>query len=152
MFRGYNAVSIDAKGRLAVPARFRELLGAAGVGTLVMTISPWDRCLWLYPLPEWEALDSQLQALPSADTVARMTKRVVLGHATDCPLDGQGRILMPHELQELVGIDRRIVVMGQGNKLELWDEATWKTQRTEYLQEVAAGTTPTSELLKTLSL
>lgn len=152
MFRGFNAVSIDAKGRLAVPVRFRDQLGARGVDTLVMTISPWDRCIWAYPLSEWEEIDAKLHALPAADPEARMAKRVVLGHATDCPLDGQGRILVPQELRELVGIDKRTVVLGQGNKLELWDDAVWQRRRGEWLEEVASGATPTSAVLTSLSL
>ncbi len=152
MFRGFNAVTIDVKGRLAVPARFRELLGARDVNTLIMTISPWDRCIWAYALPEWEEIDAKLHALPAADPEARMAKRVVLGHATDCALDAQGRILMPQELRELVGIDRRTVVLGLGNKLELWDDQVWQRRRGEWLTEVAAGTAPTSAVLASLSL
>ncbi len=152
MFRGFNAVTIDAKGRLAVPARFRELLAARNVDTLIMTISPWDRCIWAYPLPEWEGIDSKLHALPAADPEARMAKRVVLGHATDCQFDAQGRVLVPQELRDLVHIDRRTVVLGQGNKLELWDDESWQRRRGEWLQEVASGSTPTSNVLASLSL
>lgn len=152
MFRGFNAVTIDVKGRLAVPARFRELLSARNVDTLIMTISPWDRCIWAYPLPEWEGIDSKLHALPAADPEARMAKRVVLGHATDCQLDAQGRVLVPQELRDLVQIDRRTVVLGQGNKLELWDDESWQRRRGEWLQEVASGSTPTSNVLASLSL
>ena len=152
MFRGFNAVTIDVKGRLAVPARFRDLLGARDVSTLIMTISPWDRCIWAYPLPEWEEIDAKLHALPAADPEARMAKRVVLGHATDCALDAQGRSLMPQELRDLVGIDRRTVVLGLGNKLELWDDQVWQRRRGEWLTEVAAGTAPTSAVLASLSL
>ena len=130
MFRGFNAVTIDAKGRLAVPARFRELLAARNVDTLIMTISPWDRCIWAYPLPEWEGIDSKLHALPAA----------------------QGRVLVPQELRDLVHIDRRTVVLGQGNKLELWDDESWQRRRGEWLQEVASGSTPTSNVLASLSL
>ena len=153
MFRGFNAVTIDAKGRLAVPARHRELLSGRGVHSLIMTISPWDSCIWLYPLPDWDEIESQLQRLPAGDAEARMTRRVVLGHATDCPLDGQGRILVPQELRELVGLDRQSVVLGQGNKLEIWDEPAWQRRRAEWLQDVAAGSaSPTSTVLSSLSL
>ena len=153
MFRGFSAVTIDAKGRLAVPARHRELLVARGVNNLIMTISPWDSCIWLYPLPDWDDIEHQLQRLPAGDAESRMTRRVVLGHATDCPLDGQGRILVPQELRDLVGMDRQSVVLGQGNKLEIWDEAGWQRRRAEWLQDVAAGSaSPTSTVLSSLSL
>ena len=82
-----------------------------------------------------------------------MTRRVVLGHATDSPLDAQGRILVPQELRDLVGLERQSVVLGQGNKLEIWDEAAWQRRRAEWLQDVAAGSaSPTSTVLSSLSL
>ena len=93
-----------------------------------------------------------LHALPAADPEARMAKRVVLGHATDCQLDAQGRVLVPQELRDLVQIDRRTVVLGQGNQLELWDDESWQRRRGEWLQEVASGSTPTSNVLASLSL
>jgi MraZ protein len=152
VFRGFSSVSIDAKGRLAIPARHRELLEAHGVHTLILTLSPWDSCLWAYPLSAWDEIDAKLNALPAADAESRMAKRVVLGHATDCPLDGHGRVLVPQELRELAGIDRRAVVLGQGNKFEVWDDAAWARRREEWLQTVAGGGAASSAMLASLSL
>jgi MraZ protein len=152
VFRGFSSVSIDAKGRMAVPARHRELLDARGVNTLILTLSPWDSCLWAYPLTAWDDIDDKLNALPAADAESRMAKRVVLGHATDCVLDAQGRVLVPQELRDLAGISRRAVVLGQGNKFEVWDEDAWGRRREEWLQTVAAGGNPSSTMLASLAL
>lgn len=152
MFRGFSTVSIDAKGRMAVPARHRELLDGQGVHTLILTLSPWDNCLWAYPLPAWDEVDAKLNALPTADAESRMAKRVILGHASDCILDGQGRVLVPQELRELAGIERRAVVLGQGNKIEVWDERTWERRREEWLQTVAEGGNASSAMLASLAL
>jgi MraZ protein len=152
VFRGFSSVSIDAKGRMAVPARHRDLLDASGVNTLIFTLSPWDSCLWAYPLPAWDEIDTKLNALPAADAESRMAKRVVLGHATDCVMDAQGRVLVPQELRDLAGIARRAVVLGQGNKFEVWDEAAWSRQREAWLQTVADGGNATSAMLSSLSL
>jgi MraZ protein len=152
VFRGFSSVSIDAKGRMAIPARHRDLLDASGVNTLILTLSPWDSCLWAYPLPAWDEIDAKLNALPAADAESRMAKRVVLGHATDCVMDAQGRVLVPQELRDLAGISRRAVVLGQGNKFEVWDEAAWSRQREAWLQTVADGGNATSAMLSSLSL
>ncbi len=152
VFRGFSSVSIDAKGRMAVPARHRELLDARGVNTLILTLSPWDSCLWAYPLTAWDEIDDKLNALPAADAESRMAKRVMLGHATDCVLDAQGRVLVPQELRDLAGISRRAVVLGQGNKFEVWDEDAWGRRREEWLQTVAAGGNPSSTMLASLAL
>lgn len=137
---------------MAVPARHRDLLVAGGVNTLILTLSPWDSCLWAYPLPAWDEIDNKLNALPAADAESRMAKRVVLGHATDCVMDAQGRVLVPQELRDLAGISRRAVVLGQGNKFEVWDEAAWSRQREAWLQTVADGGNATSAMLSSLSL
>ena len=91
MFKGFTTISIDAKGRLAVPARYRDQLSLADAGSLVLTMNPWDRCLWLYPAAEWELIEEKLQALSDFDREARRTKQIMRGYATDCALDGQGR-------------------------------------------------------------
>jgi MraZ protein len=152
VFRGCSAVSIDAKGRMAVPARHRDLLEARGISTLIVTLSPWDSCLWAYPLSAWDEVDAKLNALPAADAESRMAKRVILGHATDCVLDAQGRVLVPQDLRDLAGISRRAVVLGQGNKFEVWDDGAWTRRREEWLQTVAEGGNASSAMLSSLSL
>ena len=91
MFRGFSSVSLDSKGRLAIPSRFRErLMGIAG-GCLVQTLNPLDRSLWLYPLPEWELIEEKLAELSDFDKQSRRAKQMMRGYATDCQLDTHGR-------------------------------------------------------------
>ena len=152
MFRGFSTVSIDSKGRLAVPSRFRErLLDMAG-GCLVQTLNPLDRCLWLYPLNEWEVIEDKLAALSDFDRQSRRAKQMMRGYATDSRLDGQGRILIPQELRDYATLARQAVILGQGNKFEVWDQASWEAQRDRWLEQVGDEDSEPSEALKPLSL
>ena len=151
MFRGFSTVSLDSKGRLAVPSRYRERLAVVAEGRTVLTLNPLDRALWLYPLPEWEIIEGKLAALSDFDLRSRRAKQMMRGYAADCQLDGQGRILVPHELRELAAINRQAVILGQGNKFEIWDQAVWAGARDQWLAQVGEDGEP-SETLKTLSL
>lgn len=152
MFRGFNTVSIDSKGRLAVPSRFRErLLDIAG-GCLVQTLNPLDRCLWLYPLNEWEVIEGKLAALSDFDRQSRRAKQMMRGYATDSQLDAQGRILIPQELRAYASLDKQAVILGQGNKFEVWDQGNWEAQRDQWLEQVGDENGEPSEALKPLSL
>jgi MraZ protein len=94
MFKGFSSVNIDAKGRLAIPARYRDQLSAGDSSALVLTLNPWDRCLWLYPASEWELIEAKLQGLSDFDHESRRTKQIIRGYATDCAFDGQGRVAL----------------------------------------------------------
>jgi len=133
MFRGVHNINLDAKGRMAVPARFRDSLMQDDQGALVVTIDTEERCLLVYPLKEWEPIQAKLEALPSFNPAARRIQRLIIGHATDVDLDGNGRILLPAPLREYAGLEKKMVMMGQGNKFELWDEAHWQECRESYL-------------------
>ena len=152
MFRGFSTVSVDSKGRLAVPSRFRERLSAVAGGCLVQTLSPLDRSIWLYPLSEWEIIESKLAALSDFDRQSRRAKQMMRGYASDCQMDGQGRILLTPELREYASISRQSVILGQGNKFEVWDQANWESQRDQWLEQVGEEENDPSELLKGLSL
>ena len=152
MFRGFSAVSIDNKGRMAVPSRFRERLSVIAGGCLVQTLNPLDRSLWLYPLSEWELIETKLAELSDFDKQGRRTKQMMRGYATDCQLDAQGRILLPQELREYAGIKREAVILGQGNKFEIWSQANWEEQRDEWLTQLGNEEGQTSDALKSLSL
>jgi len=152
VFRGFSTVSIDSKGRLAIPSRFRERLQAVADGSLVQTLNPLDRCLWLYPLNEWETIEGKLAALSDFDRQSRRAKQMMRGYATDCQLDGQGRILIPQELRDYASLDKQAVILGQGNKFELWDQAAWESQRDQWLEQVGEADSEPSEALKPLSL
>jgi MraZ protein len=152
VFRGFSAVSIDAKGRLAIPSRFRERLSVVSGGRLVQTLNPLDRALWLYPLAEWELIETKLAALSDFDRQSRRAKQMMRGYATDCEPDAQGRILIPTELREYAMLRRQAVVLGQGNKFEVWDQSAWQTQRDQWLEQVGDADGDPSETLRSLSL
>ncbi|MSR13098.1 MAG: division/cell wall cluster transcriptional repressor MraZ [Gammaproteobacteria bacterium] len=151
MFRGFCSVSIDPKGRLGLPTRYRALL-AEQAATLVITVNPWDRALWLYSLAAWTTIDEKLLALPDGDLASRRAKQVIRGYATDCECDTQGRILVPQEHRSFAGLSRRASLLGQGNKLELWDAAAWERQRDAWLVDVDQGAASSSSILGSLSL
>ena len=152
MFRGCSTLSIDNKGRLAVPSRYRERLVGLAEGHLVLTLNPLDRSLWLYPLPEWELIESKLAALSEFDRQGRRAKQMMRGYAADCQMDGQGRILIPQELREYDSLGKQVVILGQGNKFEIWDEQAWKKLREEWLTEIGTEDEEPSDALKSLSL
>src|SRR6186713_2841255 len=103
MFRGAAKVTLDAKGRMVLPARYREHALERSQGRLVVTVDR-DQCLLLYPLPEWELIERKLMSLPSLHAQARKLQRLMVGHATDVELDGAGRVLIPPELREFAGL------------------------------------------------
>ena len=135
MFRGVNSLTLDSKGRLAIPTRYRDTLTRVCNGQLVLTVDR-DHCLLLYPLPEWEEIEHKLVKLPSFNVQARRLQRLLIGHATECELDSSGRILLPPPLREFAGLQKAVVLIGQGNKFEVWDEGAWNARRAEWL---AAG-------------
>ncbi len=149
MFRGVNGISLDGKGRMAIPTRYRDELRALCAGRLVMTVDR-DHCLLLYPLPEWEVIEEKLVRLPSFRAQTRRLQRLLIGHATECDMDGAGRILLPAPLREFAALDKDIVLIGQGNKFELWDAATWNARRAEWLADGEDGDLPAE--LQSLSL
>jgi len=133
MFRGINALNIDGKGRLAVPTRYREALSP----DLVITIDTEETCLLLYPIIQWQKIEDNLQKLPSFNAAARRIQRLLIGHATDVELDGSGRVLLPPLLRDYAHLDKKVVLIGQGNKFEVWDEELWQARRTKWLADEA---------------
>ena len=129
MFRGVQRINLDAKGRLSVPARQRESLLDVSAGSIVVTIDTQSSCLVMYPLREWERIERDVQNLPTLNPVVRRFQRLVLGYASDLDLDSNGRILLPGALREYAHLEKRVVLVGQGNKLELWSEPLWEAER-----------------------
>lgn len=132
VFRGATKVTLDAKGRLAIPTRHRERLAGRCDGQLVATVDR-DYCLLIYPLPDWEEIERKLVRLPSLNKQARRLQRLMVGYATELEIDGHGRILLPKELREFAGLDRQAILIGQGNKFELWNEESWNEKRDLWL-------------------
>ena len=132
MFRGATKVTLDAKGRMVIPSRYRDELMERAQGKLIFTVDK-DQCLLLYPLPEWEQVERKLMSLPSMHARSRKLQRLMVGHATDLELDGHGRILLPPELREFAGLGQYGMLIGQGNRFELWDETRWNGRREVWL-------------------
>ena|SRR3990167_11123250 len=135
VFRGINGVNIDVKGRIVMPSRYRERLQLDSKSLLVLTIDTEERCLLLYPLPEWEDIEKKLASLPSFNAAARRIQRLLIGHATDVEMDSHGRILIPPLLREYAELSRQAVLVGQGKKFELWEESYWSKCRDRWLKE-----------------
>lgn len=135
MFRGINRINLDAKGRLAIPTRYRERLQEYCASELVVTVDP-DRCLLIYPLPDWNEIEQRLMKLPTFDESARILQRLLVGHATEVEMDGQGRVLLPTPLREFARLEKQTVMIGQGARFELWDEVRWTAKQEAWLEKV----------------
>ena len=127
---------MDAKGRLAVPTRYRERLVEGCGGKLVVTISLMDRCLTVYPFPDWQRVEDEIKALPALDSQVHAISHLLIGHATECDLDGHGRMLLPQSLRDFASLDKRVHMVGQVRRFELWNEDAWSTRRDELLGQV----------------
>lgn len=149
--RGINNIAVDAKGRMAMPARYRDRLLEACGGRLVVTVDQ-DHCLLVYPLPEWEVIEEKLVNLPSLNKQSRLLQRLLIGHATDLEMDAQGRILLPTMLRDYAGLKKKAVLIGQGKKLEIWDEETWVRSQEEWVAAVQADEGELPAALEDLSL
>lgn len=152
MFRGATMVNLDSKGRLTVPTRYRDLLDEKTGGQMVCTIDIHQSCLLLYPLPEWEVIEQKLSRLSSMDPAQRRVQRLLLGHASECQMDGTGRLLIASTLRQHAGLVKEVMLVGQFNKFELWDEQHWYQQVKGDIDAERSAMQPMSERLQDLSL
>ncbi len=136
MFRGEYSLTMDAKCRLAVPSRYRERLSDLCGGKLVVTISLLERCLVAYPFPDWQRIEATLDGLPALDQKAQAISHLLIGHATELDMDAQGRMLLPQSLRDFANLDKRVKMVGQIRKFELWDDSAWSARRDELLSQV----------------
>jgi transcriptional regulator MraZ len=125
VFRGAAQLSLDSKGRLAIPSRYREELLVRCARRLVIT-ADFDKCLLLYPLPDWEPIQQKLMALSSLNPRIRDLQRQLIGYAEDIEMDAAGRVLISPALREFAALEKNVVLLGQGNKFELWDKQKWE--------------------------
>jgi len=132
VFRGVNTINLDSKGRLAIPTRYRDQLVRLSEGQMVVTVDR-DGCLLLYPLPEWEEIERKLARLSSFQKQTRRLQRLLIGHATECEMDANGRILLSQPLREFAGLEKAVVLIGQSNKFEIWSESTWNDRRQQWI-------------------
>lgn len=152
MLRGATLVTLDGKGRFALPMRYRDFLRSESDGQLVCTIDLHHPCLLLYPLPEWESIERKLAKLSTIVPEERRIQRMLLGHATECQLDSSGRLLLSQPLRQHAGLTKQIMLIGQFNKFELWDEEIWHQQVKEDIYAEQQASEMLSERLQDLSL
>lgn len=131
VFQGASSLSLDAKGRLSVPTRHRDVLSANASGQLTITKHP-DGCLMVFPRPEWEKFRDRIAELPMQ---AQWWKRMFLGNAVDVDMDGTGRVLISPELRQGAGITRDVLLLGMGKHFELWDKARYDAEEAKAVQE-----------------
>jgi MraZ protein len=125
MFRGQFSHSVDAKGRVSLPARFRDVLMAEGDARFVLTPAVFDACLNLYPMKAWEEFERKVSALPSLDATAIRFRRLYVSAAVECELDGSGRVLVPPHLREHAKLEKDVLWAGMGPTLDLWAKSSW---------------------------
>lgn len=132
MFFGETAINLDAKGRMALPTRYRESVEEASGNRLVLTYSAFDSgCLWLYPEPEWERVRDQVMSLSTFNPSHRGLQRRLVGSATQLELDGSARLLLPQTLRQVAGLEKKVVLMGMGARFEVWNENVLNQRRAE---------------------
>jgi MraZ protein len=126
MFRGNFEHTIDQKGRLSVPSKFREILKEQYEELLIVTRS--DGCLLAYPEEEWTRLERDIGKLPQFKKNAAALRRYLISSASECPVDKQGRILIPHYLRSHAGLTKDVILAGMINRIEIWAKETWEEE------------------------
>ncbi len=124
MFKGISSLSIDAKGRASMPQRYRAVFCLEQKSKLIITADR-DKCLLIYTLSNWGLIEQKLSNLPSYNKDARFIQRLLIGYATETEIDIQGRFMIPNPLREYAHIQKKVILLGQGNKFELWSENIW---------------------------
>ncbi|HBO21522.1 MULTISPECIES: division/cell wall cluster transcriptional repressor MraZ [unclassified Providencia] len=152
MFRGATLVNLDSKGRLTVPTRYRGMLSEESKGQMVCTIDLHQPCLLLYTLPEWEIIEEKLSKLSTMNPAERRVQRLLLGHASECQIDNAGRLLLANTLRQHAGLTKEVMLVGQINKFELWDEQMWYQQVENDIAAERLTEEPLSARLQDLSL
>jgi len=132
LFRGITQLSLDGKGRLAIPAKYRDGLVSLCAGRLIVTADP-SKCLLIYPQPAWEPIEQKLISLSSFDKKTRNLQRLLVGNASDVEMDNAGRVLVSPPLRKFAGLTKNVVLVGQGAKFELWDGEQWDLQMEDAL-------------------
>lgn len=139
MFQGTTQLNLDGKGRVAVPVRYRDGLLARDAGALVLTADV-DGCLLLYPQAAWQPICDQLLRLSALQPQARALQRLLIGYAESVQMDNAGRVLISPTLRQYAHLDKRVMLVGLGNKFEVWDENRWLAQQAAGLQLIALET------------
>ncbi len=151
MFRGISNLNLDAKGRIAIPTKYRDEIKSDFNGQMILTVDYGVRCLVLYPMSKWVETEQNILGLPNLSEAAREIKRLVIGYASDVEMDGQGRMMLSAPLREYAGMEKKLILIGQGDKFELWDEDSWKSS-CDNMRETVPVNIQNDESLKGLSI
>ena len=158
MFRGEHPLTLDDRARVAVPSKYRKRLRESSGGLLVVTVSLKEHCLVVYPFPEWQRIESELEKMPGLHDQVHVMNHLLVGQATECEMDGHGRILLPPSLRAFAGLDpkdaqgRNVLMIGQVRKFELWREDRWKKRLATLLENVGAITSDPQSVVSSLVL
>lgn len=125
MFRGANSISLDSKGRIAVPAKYRQCITESTASHMIITCDPYDNCLLIFTLEHWESTEADLQSLSNSKPLHRRLKRIMLSHATEVDMDPNGRLLVPGVLRERAKLQKDVMLIGHGKTFQLWDVNQW---------------------------
>jgi MraZ protein len=132
VFFGETAINLDAKGRLAIPMRYREAIRDACDGRLVLTYSAFDSgALYLYPEKDWKRVRDDVTGLSTFNPSHRSLQRKLVGSASSVEPDGNGRIQLPQTLRQVAGLEKKVVLLGMGNRFEVWNETILNQKRVE---------------------
>lgn len=148
MFFGKSTLTLDSKGRIAIPARYREQLFDLCEGKLVVTYNPAERCLPIYPYEEWRQCVRKMQAVPDQSAQVRKLQRLIYSFTHEVDMDASGRLLIPQDSREEVGLVKNAVLIGHGEKFELWDESSWLRVSKEESKELIETIVSDEELDK----
>lgn len=153
MFHGETAINLDAKGRMAIPTRYREQIDELCGGDLVVTYNPYENSsLWMYPVGEWERVRDDVMALSTMEEAHRWLQRCLVGSAARVEPDGHWRIQIPQTLRNVVGLDKRVTLMGLGRKFEIWDDEVLNSIRQQRMQEGTSSAQQPSEQMASLRI
>lgn len=152
MFRGASAITLDSKHRITIPTKYRDDLVADCGRKMVCTVDIQHPCLLLYPLPEWEEIELKLCGLSSMNKQERLFQQIILGNASDCEMDKNGRLLISGPLRQHASLDKNIMLVGQLNKFEIWSESAWQAQMQQGISKIQSGEIELTERLLDLSL
>ncbi len=140
MFQGETSITVDDKGRLAIPAAYRDVVARECGNKLVLTYNPFEQgCLLLYPPQAWEQLRDKVMALPNAQAANRIVQRQLVSSAAFLELDGNGRVGIPASQRNAIGIEKKAVLLGADNKFELWNEQVYRAVMQKTLSDADLG-------------
>ena len=150
LFKGIHTLNLDSKGRLGIPVKYRDHIMGLLKGSMVITIDTEDKCLLLYPSATWSKIQNKINELPSFNQNARRIQRLLIGHAEDIDVDTNGRILISRPLRDYASLSKKVTLIGQGEKFEIWDQSFWNENVDKWREEVTSN--DDEEALKDISI